>query len=63
MLDPVTLYKDGRQSRRIPVVDAPGWIAAGWSLEPPAATSPDPIPELKSTRRKVRNAGDTIPED
>lgn len=30
--DPVTLYKDGKL-RRIPAVDAPGWIAAGWSKE------------------------------
>lgn len=32
-LDPITLYKDGI-SRRIPAIDAPGWIGKGWLKEP-----------------------------
>ncbi|MEH1808516.1 hypothetical protein [Nostoc sp.] len=53
--DPVTLYKEGK-SRRIPAIDAPGWIRAGWrasdEFTPPAphyplspeGAPPSPIP-------------------
>ncbi|MFK0735596.1 MAG: hypothetical protein ACFKPT_02550 [Gloeotrichia echinulata GP01] len=50
--DPLTLYKDGK-SRRIPAIDAPGWIANGWSdvdvdeekeLPPPTPYSLLPTP-------------------
>ncbi|MEH1902516.1 MAG: hypothetical protein V7L04_14125 [Nostoc sp.] len=44
MSQPVTLYSpDGVRSREIAAVDAPGWIKAGWSIEPvaiPPATPP-----------------------
>ncbi|MFN6572367.1 hypothetical protein [Dendronalium sp. ChiSLP03b] len=31
--DPVTLYGPNGQNKSIPAVDAPGWLAAGWSVE------------------------------
>ncbi|MEH1777087.1 hypothetical protein [Nostoc sp.] len=30
--DPVTLYGPNGKVKSIPAVDAPGWLAAGWSL-------------------------------
>lgn len=32
--DPITLYGPDSQVKRIPAIDAPGWLAAGWSTEP-----------------------------
>lgn len=37
MLDPITLYSpDGSTVRRIPAVDAAGWLASGWTPSPPS---------------------------
>ncbi|HYX14764.1 MAG TPA: hypothetical protein VE944_10425 [Nostoc sp.] len=64
MLDPVTLYKDGK-ARSIPAIDAPGWMANGWAKQP---TAPEVIPlsvETSSKRKKLvaaDNDGDSLPE-
>jgi hypothetical protein len=35
MSAPVTLYSpDGKRSREIAAIDAPGWIKSGWSATP-----------------------------
>jgi len=49
MTDPVILYKDGDE-RRIASIDAPAWIADGWStekLDPLVVETPsEPVTEL-----------------
>ncbi|MEH1828260.1 MAG: hypothetical protein V7L22_23485 [Nostoc sp.] len=36
MSAPVTLYSpDGKRTREIAAIDAPGWIRAGWLSQPP----------------------------
>lgn len=50
MKDPITLYKEGEQPRRVWAVDAPGWLTLGWSETEPgqaisAAIPPEPSPE------------------
>jgi hypothetical protein len=72
--DPVTLYKDGK-SRQIPAIDAPGWIAGGWSTDANAyldsllaspGSIPSASPETSAKRKKpvaVENDdGNTLPE-
>jgi hypothetical protein len=45
MSDPVVLYK-GDEEKRIASIDAPAWIADGWSTEKPEPSSvPEPLPE------------------
>jgi hypothetical protein len=50
---PVTLYSpDGKRSRQIAAIDAPGWIRAGWLKDPPVillAVTPTPEPEPAPT--------------
>lgn len=73
--DPVTLYGPNGQIKSIPAIDAPGWIAAGWSLEPTVEVVPPPTPDSgalagqaaspSSKRKKLvaaENDGDILPE-
>jgi hypothetical protein len=53
MSQPVTLYSpDGRRSREIAAIDAPGWIGAGWSTSPVAllaeATKTTPLAPIEA---------------
>ncbi|MBD2771188.1 hypothetical protein [Iningainema tapete] len=50
--DPVLLYSPDGKTRRIPLVDAPGWIKAGWS------TSPIPLKPV-TTKPKAKDAPET----
>lgn len=70
MSQPVTLYSpDGKRTREIAAIDAPGWIKAGWSKtlalmptpEEPVAPATEPI-QIKATKRNdvPRNA---VPEN
>ncbi|QLE47819.1 hypothetical protein FD724_07215 [Nostoc sp. C057] len=50
----ITLYSpDGKRTREIAAIDAPGWIQAGWLREPPVILPviptpvPTPTPELE----------------
>jgi hypothetical protein len=61
--DPVTLYGPNGKIKSIPAIDAPGWIAAGWSLEQSSAdladeaeNIPTSIPTLDSpaTNQRLR---------
>ncbi|WP_445634593.1 hypothetical protein NSTC745_06415 [Nostoc sp. DSM 114161] len=72
--DPVTLYGPNGGSKSIPAVDAPGWLAAGWTLEEsreaggqgaeennsPVSSPQSPIPNPSRQRKKPLAA---IPED
>lgn len=73
--DPVTLYGPNGKVKSIPAIDAPGWIAAGWSLEQsradeqefPIPIQDSPAPNPSRQRKKplaVENDGDgnTLPE-
>lgn len=76
MLDPVTLYKDGK-SRRIAAIDAPGWLRSGWSLSESLAPhfpplEPDLLENFPTTdeqttvvipkRRGGKNGGNAVSE-
>ncbi|MBW4677131.1 MAG: hypothetical protein KME52_24940 [Desmonostoc geniculatum HA4340-LM1] len=65
--DPVILYGPNGQVKSIPTVDAPGWLAQGWSLEQsngdkggeeenlspiPDPQSPTPSPSGTTPKRK-----------
>lgn len=70
MSAPVTLYSpDGKRSREIAAIDAPGWIQAGWSVSPvliqPAVIEVEaPALLLATTRAKKNNdvSRDGVPE-
>lgn len=71
MLDPIILYSpDGQKPKSIAAIDAPGWIAAGWTTEQsspvPTEAGETPLEEPPlshpQTTRKVKNAGNPLPE-
>lgn len=48
MSAPVTLYSpDGKRTREIAAIDAPGWISAGWLTSPPRLISTANKPKSK----------------
>ncbi|BBD69542.1 hypothetical protein NIES4072_31250 [Nostoc commune NIES-4072] len=75
MSQPVTLYSpDGKRSREIAAIDAPGWIRAGWT-EAPVTISPvvSPLvevlspatPAVEPTQKAKRNdvSRNAVPEN
>jgi hypothetical protein len=64
--DPVTLYGPDGQIKSIPAIDAPGWMASGWNLQPTVEVVLPPTPESSSKRKKLvvaaENDGDSLPE-
>lgn len=44
--DPQLLHSpDGKDTRKVPAVDAPGWIAKGWTTEKP---TPSPMAAVRT---------------
>ncbi|MEH2148622.1 hypothetical protein [Nostoc sp.] len=73
MSAPVTLYSpDGKRTREIAAIDAPGWIQAGWSVTPilpqivvdSIAETDAPASVTQATTRAKRNdvPRDSVPE-
>lgn len=56
--DPATLYKAGEEPRRVHRIDIAGWLANGWSEEPPTELpetvepEAEPAPVKRHTRKK-----------
>lgn len=49
MSAPVTLYSpDGKRTREIAAIDAPGWIRAGWLFEPPVLVQSVAAPDSEA---------------
>ena len=66
--DPIILHGPLGQTKPIPAIDAPGWIAQGWSLEPiPILQAIEEVQALPPKRKKLLsetkpNDGDTVSE-
>ena len=43
-MNPLILYSpDGKRTRRVYQIDAPGWINAGWTTEPPSTKEQESV--------------------
>ncbi|MEH2393697.1 MAG: hypothetical protein V7K21_19220 [Nostoc sp.] len=63
MSAPVTLYSpDGKRSREIAAVDAPGWIRNGWSATPVVIPLICPEPPLVETLSPVVAVAEPTPK-
>ncbi len=53
----ILLYKDG-ESKRVPAIDAPGWLAQGWTTTPavPVEENPDPTPDTEQRKTRKRES-------
>ncbi|MEH1790827.1 MAG: hypothetical protein V7L23_35990 [Nostoc sp.] len=65
MSAPVTLYSpDGKRTREIAAIDAPGWIRAGWLKEPPVIVlAATPAPTLDPAPTSVPEPEEPVTEE